>query len=583
MGTPAITRAASDKTGSDAASDLNNNFVLFGYKTMSDNSKQTVFSNYQANYADNTASTTESNSANWEYVGYKNLTADMTGNTGVAGNTTSGLDQTIKYWDYSASNYKFYAYSLGAGKTTAGEPATTTYANGSLMTTSDTYTLQGDQDELAACYISELKTISEPNGSTPTVVDLRFLSIKSKIQLGFYETIPGYSVKLLKFYDSSSDESSDGTPVLFAGSSILPKEGTYTITFDANGKPLLAWAAAAENGTQANISFSSTLTNYAAIDYQEPVGTVYLGRASNAATKTEIKDVLPYATGVDLTLKVDYTLISRDGTNETIEVKGATAKVPAAFTQWKPNYKYTYLFKISDNTNGQVGEVTGLYPITLDAVVASEQDGSQETITTVSEPSITTYAKASAVLTKDEYVTGNDIYVVVEDGATNPALTVSTNAKLYFVTIESGAAQGITEETVKNALVNGTPNSTDKTWTVTDALTKKLVVTDTESSLLSAITQIPAADSPTGVDLTVNGAKFKPAVTYVQVPENTDLTKGVTYYTSNTGEGGAAAAASAKATASTYRKTSDATGCFVFEYKDSSNNKHYKVIKVVAE
>ena len=279
-------------------------------------------------------------------------------------------------------------------------------------------------------------------------------------------------------------------------------------------------------------------------------------------------------------------MLSRDGSGETIEVKGATAKVPAAYTQWKPNYKYTYLFKISDNTNGQVGEVTGLYPITLDAVVASEQDGSQETITTVSEPSITTYAKESAVLTKNEYVTGNNIYAVVEDATatptSNPVLTVGTNAKLYFVTLESGAAQEITEASVANALVNGTNNTTDKTWTVTDALTKKMVVTDTETSLLTAITKIPATDSPTGVDLTVNGAVFKPAAKYVQVAANTDLTQGVTYYTSSTGEGGSAAGASEKAGTSTYRKTSEAIGAYVFAYKKSDNSWHYKVIKVVS-
>lgn len=573
-GTPAMTRA--DKTGSAAATDLNNNFVVFGYKTMSDASKQTVFDNYQANYVTSSAHTTTTNSAGWEYVGYKNLPADMTGNTGVSGNTGSGTDQTIKYWDYSASNYKFYAYSLGTGKSGP------SYANASLMSTSDTYTLEGDQDQLASCYISELKTISDPDGSTPTEVDLRFLSIKSKIQLGFYETIPGYSVKSLTFYDSGADDASDGTPVLYAGSSILPKAGTYTITFDSDGKPQLAWAAAVSEGTQANVAFSSTLSDYASIDYREEnLSNTYLGRASNAATKTEVKEILPYATGADLTLKVDYVLVSRDGSGETIEAKGATAKIPAAFTQWKPNYKYTYLFKISENSNPLIGEVTGLYPITLDAVVASEQDGSQETITTVAEPSITTYAKASNVLSKDEYVTGSNIYVVVEDGATNPTLTVPTNAKLYFVTVESGAAQGITEETVKNALANGTNNTTDKTWTVTDALDKKLVVTDTESSMLTAIAQIPAADSPTGVNLSVNGAKFTPAVKYVAVESGKTLTSGVKYYTSVEGAGEFVGDGESADGTNYFRKAADATGYFVFEYyKDAV--KHYKVIKVVA-
>ncbi len=540
MSTPSVTRA--DKTGADAATELNNNFVVFGYKTPTSGSAQTVFSNYQANYVTSTAHTTESNSANWEYVGYKNLTANMTGNTGVAGNTTNGNDQTIKYWDYSASNYKFYAYSLGAGKT-SGDPATTTYANGSLMSTNDTYTLEGDQDQLSSCYISELKTIADPSGSTPTEVDLRFLSIKSKIQLGFYETIPGYSVKLLKFYDSSSDTESDGTPVLFAGSSTLPKAGTYTITFDTNGKPLLSWAAAASVGTQANVSFSSTLSNYASKDYLEEVAeNTYLGRASNAATKTEEKNVLPYATGADLTLKVDYTLISRDGTGETIEVKGATARVPAAFTQWKPNYKYTYLFKISDKTNGAVGEVTGLYPITLDAIVASEQDGSQETITTVSEPSITTYAKGEIVTANNEYLTNGNIYVTVDKAGSVQTLTVGTNANLYLVTNDTGtgATQEISEASVANALEHGTKDNetTPTTWTVTGAGMKSLIVTTSGVPTLTATSSIAADDSPTGVAITVNGAKFTPT----------------------------------------------AAGTYVFEFIDTadSSKKYYKIIKVVA-
>lgn len=572
--TPAITRA--DKTGSAAATDLNKNFVVFGYKTMSDNSKQTVFDNYQANYVESSAQSTTTNYAGWEYVGYKNLPSNMTSYTGVAGNTTSGIDQTIKYWDYSASNYKFYAFSLGTGNTTS-DPDT--YANASKMSTGDSYTLEGTQEQLAACYISELTTISDPNGSTPKEVELRFLSMNSKIQLGFYETIPGYSVKSLKFYESNTDETSGETPVIYASTSTLPKAGTYTITFDSsNGKPLLTWSAAASEGTQANISFSSTLTGYVGKDYKEKDETVYLGRSSNAATKTEVKNILPYANGADLKLKVDYVLISRDGSGETIEAKGATAVVPAAFTQWKPNYKYTYLFKISENSNPLIGEVTGLYPITLDAVVASEQDGSQETITTVSNPSITTYAKASAVLTDNEYMSGANIYVVVNNGE---ALTVGTNAKLYTATVEVGAAQGITEETVKNAIENGTNNTTDKTWTVIDALGKKLVVTDTESNLLEAITQIPAEDSPKGVAITVNGAKFKPAAKYVVVPNDTPLTEGVTYYTSDSGEGGVVASENETSDGSKYRKVSDATGYFVIEYIDGSSNKHYKVIHVV--
>ncbi len=521
-GSQTLTRA--DKEGDDAASLLNNNFVVFGYKTVGETT-QTVFDNYQANYVASSGNSSESNSAGWEYVNYKSLTANMTGYAGVTGNTTNGTVQSIKYWDYSASAYKFFAYSLGAGKT--GDPKT--YANATKMA-ADTYKLEGDADQLAACYISDLTTIN-PTSSTSKEVDLNFQSINSKLILGFYETIPGYSVKDLNFYESASAESSTTTPVLYAGSSILPKKGTYTVTFDSNGKPLLAWAAAASEGTQSNVAFSATLTNYAAKEYLEAEATnTYLGRASNAATKTAAKLVLPYATGAALTLKVDYTLLSRDGTGETIVVKGATVTIPAAYTQWKPNYAYTYIFKISDNTNGQTGsadEPKGLYPITLDAIVKDDILGNQETITIVSDPSITTYQKGQVVTANDEYTAGT-IYVVVGNGT---ALTVGTNAKLYTATVEDGAAQGITEATVANAITNGGASSP---YVVTDANGKKLTVTAVASNL-EAITKIPSTDSPSGVDLTINGAKFTAAA-------------GTTY---------------------------------VFEY-NNSGTKTYKVIKVVA-
>ena len=567
--TPAITRTA----GADAASALNNNFVVFGYKTVN-SSPQTVFDNYQVNWVTNTANTTESNSANWEYVGYKNLPNGVTTNVGVtafSALTGSGLanenaiDQSIKYWDFNASQYDFFAYSLGAG-------STSTWAKATAMTNTG-YSLEGTAAQLGTCYISNKKIVAPATSATE--VDLEFRSFLTKVQLGFYETIPGYSVKEVKFYPSSS-ETSTTTPSLYTATAVIPNGGKYTVTFDANGKAQVALATSDPEPTKiSKIDFDATLTNYADLEYKEASAS-YLGRASNAATKTNEINVLPNpANETALNLTMDFTLVSRDGTGETINMTGATAVIPAAYAQWKPNYKYTYLFKISDNTNAQSGTITGLYPITLDAVITDAQDGSQETITTVSNPSITTYAKASAVLTDNEYKSGANIYVVVDKSGTVQALTVGTNAKLYTATVEDGAAQGITEETVKNAIVtnndgydigvkldaetsldgyytfNGTTyvacDAEGKadgamtyykpaTYSVKDANGKKLVIN--AATGLEATTEIVATDSPTGVAITVNGAKFTPS----------------------------------------------AAGYYVFEFTDTSdgNKKYYKVIKVVA-
>jgi hypothetical protein len=538
MKTPAVTRA--DRTGADAAGDLNRNFVVFGYKTVS-GTASTVFDNYQVNWVTGTAGSTESNTADWEYVSYKNLPYGTTttsggtlNNNGVSTNATgssTNIIQSIKYWDFSASSYDFFAYSLGAGVT---ESSTTTWAKASALSNS-TYTLEGTAAQLGTCYISKKKHIAPPSSAE---VDLVFLSFLSKIQLKFFETIPGYSVKDVRFYTAASTkstgaEANDGLAPALYTSSTIPTGGKYTIAFDENYDPVVTLTGSASS-TATSISFpvaetgtpAKWLSGLVGKEYQEADETVYLGRAANAASASKQITVLPNSTGATMNLKVDYTLVSRDGSSEVITVTGATATVPADFTKWKPNYAYTYIFKISDNTNGSTGSsTTGLYPITLDAIVTEDLDGSQTTITTVDETSITTYQNGAVA---NEYSAGN-IYVVVGDGTT--ALT-STNAKLYTATIEAGAAQGldsegkpaITEEMVANALTK-TPDGSGN-YVLTDANTKKLTVTpvasDATDKLVVGETSIPTTDAPGGKELTVKCAKFAASNNTVYVFEYID-------------------------------------------------------------
>ena len=573
FGTGVNTVTRTLKTGADAATLLNNEFIFAGTKGIPTGDPAVidnfVFDQYTAKYVASTAYTTESNTNDWEYVSY----------TPASTTSVIGAEQTIKYWDYSTTQYDFAAYSLGTG---AGQ--TPTYATASAIDkTTKSYTLQGSADQLKACYISDLVTAYNRNNVNDygKPVQFSFRSLGTKIRLAFYETIPGYSVTGVKFYTSSSaDLANDGTesdPTLFASSSVLPSgSGTMTITFPTTG-----WNnKAATDYNKAHIAFTATnssdlsstlvledLAGLAAAEKKEATGNIYLGRTSTAATYAgglvsdagKYYTVLPYETGANLMLRIKYTLVSTDGSGETIDVDNATAVVPAELAQWMPNYAYTYIFKISDMTNGSTGVdgnnniVTGLTPITLDAVVVDSQDGVQETITTVSTPSITTYTKGEVVTTNNEYVTGANIYIIVNNGTSNVALTVDDNASLYTVTVEDDAVQTISEASVDNALANGTYNSSAGTYTVTDANGKNLVVT--KSNLLSAITSIPAADSPTGNAITVTGAKFNPSATgtyvfrYVKTApvtaqaavytavESGALTSGNTYYTSNTGEG----------------------------------------------
>lgn len=149
--------------------------------------------------------------------------------------------------------------------------------------------------------------------------------------------------------------------------------------------------------TAANPSYCGTTANY----YQAVIPTEDSSEPAN--------------------LHINYTLTATDGTGELINVKDATATVPAEYTKWKPGYAYTYIFKISQNTNGSTGgNDKGLTAISFDAVVVSDEVNGQETITTVSDPSITTYGFKDGKVTTNgsEYQDGTDIYTTVHVPAT---------------------------------------------------------------------------------------------------------------------------------------------------------------------
>ena len=537
-GTSSITRA--DHVGADAANLLNNQFVVGGFKGTESPATTIVFDNYLVNWAANTAGTTESNTNDWEYVG---ITAEDP--SGIAGNT-----QTIKYWDYATSQYDYVAYSLGSSTS-----VTATAIDAENLTTA-AYTLEGSAEDLAKCYIADLVTHYKED-QTPAqpkyqdVVKLTFRSLGTKVRMAIYETVPGYSVKDVKFYTDATTTlatgASETNATLFstgdAATDLFFANGTITVSFPTIGSANLEKTdynkahvsfAAADSETGATTKDFGELNYVAAEANEKTDGDIWLGRtlptASYAGTTDYYLTVLPNETGTVLELRVDYTLESIDGSGEEITVHGATAFVPVIFTQWKPNYAYTYVFKISDNTNGwtstigtEVGtDPAGLYPITFDAIVTDAVDGTQATITTVATPSITTYQKGHDV-TKDEYSASAaepNIYVQVMSESTLKD-DLGTNGQLYTVT-KTGTAE-ISEATVMDAL-NIIETSEG------DVTTGRNGIELTKATSDASITVVPGAD---GNDITVDAgsaAEFVPAAgTYAYVYKVADGTAGELY------------------------------------------------------
>ena len=578
-GTKGTTRA--DIYGSAAADLLGNNFYVTGTKGTEAATYPTdvlVFDNYLVHYGVNTAGTTASNTANWEYVGVQPAATVYTDYAYLTSMGRTTDKQTIKYWDYSVPQYHFMAFSTGTHKA-----VTTTPSSGQIGVTAMNYgsALAGegiaytftlpDVNALKQAYITDIVEVNRDVEGYGKEVQLKFKSLGAKVRVAFYETVPGYSVKDVVFYNE------DGTGI--TGGKTTAVEGAALISADANGIP--------KNG-QIKVYFPHVGTNYQPggttpkTDYNKAAativlpdagtenydkaptfgalteqlvarenkevkwqddpdgdgpltagwvaeGSVFLGRslpqASFAGNEDEkfYKAIFPVNAPSALTLRVDYTLVPIDGAGENIIVKGAKAVVPSTYTKWLPNYAYTYVFKISDNTNGWTGAVdkpSGLFPITFDAVVAEVTDatGEQTTITTVATPTITTYQQGHVysgdpLTSPDEYskAIGKNIYVQVMDNTTVPAKLVgaegsempllNTNAKegtaasrLFAVTAEEGVV--ISEATVMDALHNRTTalNADDVVGRNKITLTKNANIDNTVTSIVNG-----ADDNPISV------------------------------------------------------------------------------------
>lgn len=514
-----ITRATSE--GADAAGLLGNNFVVVGFKGSKEdaaNNEVYAFDHYNVNFNKDSKNSTESNRAGWEYVN-QDMKVNGADKSLAKGGATQ---QTIKYWDHSCASYDFIAFSMGK-KDAASKYATPTSVDKDKLATA-AYTLSGDVNTLSECYISDMKTVNRNDyGKT---VSMSFRHLASKVRMALFETVPGYVISDVKFYTDApgTTPTTDGTLI-----GEFNNSGTLTVFFPKTGTV----NAKDKDYNKAHVSFTASTTagetgvlnhkGFGAVNYNNQdegaisAGSTYLSQ--NAAKPSYCgagyQNVLPSEGAASaITLRIDYKLTSVDGSKETINVKGATATVPAEYTEWKSGYAYTYIFKISQDTNGSTGGTsTGLTAISFDAVVVDDEaNGFQETITTVSDNSFTTYGyKDNKVTTNgNEYVNGTDIYATVYvPAASETAAKTVAPQKLYTVTLEAGATQTINEASVANALVKGTNDATAKTWTVTDYAGKKMVVTET-AGVATTVTEVPAGP---GYTLKVNALKWTGVVT----------------------------------------------------------------------
>lgn len=463
-----ITRATSN-TG-DYVKMLDGQFKIYGVKKMSETQFVTVFKDYSVWNA--AANTTTSNTNGWEYVGAKGAT-----NLGT-GNISLDKDQTIKFWDYSASEYRFVAgspisaFTYNVPVTDESKEiksATITGLAGHINANE-----AGQAITTNPVYIAEPIVVKKTKYQEPVLFS--FKRQQAMVRVGLYETIPGYSITEINFYKAGGSKAeavnniilTSGTENYFVGGSDVKG----TITYNWTGTtPSYTYTYDDTNLTKTQNWYAGKFEPHNALATVSTAAVAELYGKDNDMSTNGYFTVIPTpsaTTAAPILIKCDYTLTSDDHSGETIKVTGATAAIPAAFSKWEANTRYTYLFKISQNTNGYTGDdpnKAGLYPITFDAAVKESTDAMQGTVTTVSTPSITNYQESSVSETSVEYKTGKAIYATAaNDNGEEYTLTTNGtavgNVQVYKLSKERNEA-----ELQVSAIVNAEIKDENKTQT----------------------------------------------------------------------------------------------------------------------
>jgi hypothetical protein len=301
-----VTRAGEAAEGGTRAAGLqtllpadDKTFKVWGYKTMSDGTTlQTVFPGYTVNYV-SAAHTTTTNSNGWEYV-----------------NQGPG-EQTIKYWDWSVSNYRFF----GVAPATAIQPANVTETSEEVKISFIADATTDANNYYSRLWYSTGNPASYPTRQFGQPVQLEFVKPVSRVRFSYKYVSPREGVTL----DNQRFQPTDNTKHII-------RKGTVLVTY-----PLTA-------GTQESTEITdiaNELEGGFTIDWESD--PEHYPKKYPATVPNGWYTVLPN------TEQGSYTL--------TVDINGITkyATVPAEYMHWQAGYSYTYIFKINADGGVDIG------------------------------------------------------------------------------------------------------------------------------------------------------------------------------------------------------------------------------------
>lgn len=306
-------QAGEDASVTRADQTLGHDFILYGYKTLAADDISEVFKTYTVHYAANTAGSSDDNTHNYYYVDPDN-------------------HQYIKYWDYSATEYRYWGYVGNANIRASANDGRTLSISGIAMGIDTPKGKDGENKDIGYL-ISSLKVV--PKTDFGKVVQLRFIHPYAKVRVMVYS---GENFKSDDASNSGDDVielsaisfgPNDGSPIVSAGN--------LEVSYPSSGDAEIFKISSPE--TKAKLGYKDiTLTSD---NCTSNTAATAVPDAPGATTANEYFYVLPFGANA---ISKDFKF------SASYNGKTKTAIVPAAYMRWKPNYSYTYIFKISDGT-----------------------------------------------------------------------------------------------------------------------------------------------------------------------------------------------------------------------------------------
>ena len=336
----------------------------------------------------------------WGYEGLGNTQYNWTKNTGSQQYYLSVDDGTYKYENYKSNKDKQYLRYFDKSSANTEFFAYAPYIYGALTPTftiadkklsfPDRSIKDGYNDASLFEYLCAYTNVAKADYEND--VALNFEHLNARVRIVFYEDIQGYDVKLINLHTNAGIIAVPATKDASDNYSYATGKLAKTAKAEVTLGPTIKFAVQAGKTFYVQpspASIDADIKN-AALAFDIPTASKLSEDRATAVGTGEISQyyspdtyyAIPNTGACGLTFRVSFQLTST--THEVINVYDAGVFVPATNCKWDAGKNYTYVFKITKNTNGTTDSEKNnptvnpnpgskaLFPIVFDGITVTD-------------------------------------------------------------------------------------------------------------------------------------------------------------------------------------------------------------------